>query len=104
MAQLDFTNRAMRAEMISAMKSWVFTANVDGFRQDYADAVPADFWQQATDTLRSIGTHKLLLLAEGRRAANFTSGSTTTLALIFTDPQRRVRHGRQRGQHPQRPQ
>jgi 1,4-alpha-glucan branching enzyme len=73
-AQLDFTNTAMRAEMISAMKSWVFTANVDGFRCDYADFQPNDFWQQATDTLRRINTHKLLLLAEGTRSSNFTSG------------------------------
>ncbi len=73
-AQLDFTNAAMRAELISAMKSWVFTANVDGFRCDYADFQPNDFWKQATDTLRSVRTHKLLLLAEGSRSANFTSG------------------------------
>ena len=73
-AQLDFSNAAMRLAMISAMKSWVFTANVDGFRCDYADFQPADFWRQATDTLRSVRTHKLLLLAEGTRATNFTSG------------------------------
>lgn len=73
-AQLNFNNAAMRAEMISAMKSWVFTANVDGFRYDYADYQPNDFWKQATDTLHSVRTHKLLLLAEGTRPANFTSG------------------------------
>jgi 1,4-alpha-glucan branching enzyme len=73
-AQLDFSSAAMRLEMISAMKSWVYTANVDGFRCDYADFQPYDFWQQATDTLRNIRTHKLLLLAEGSRAANFSAG------------------------------
>jgi 1,4-alpha-glucan branching enzyme len=73
-AQLDFSNSLMRAEMISALKSWVFTANVDGFRFDYADFQPNDFWRQATDTLRAVRTHKLLLLAEGTRASNFTSG------------------------------
>ncbi|MBO2010206.1 alpha-amylase family glycosyl hydrolase [Hymenobacter negativus] len=76
-AQLNFTNAAMRLEMISAMKSWVFTANVDGFRCDYADApdiAATDFWKQAVDTLRSVRTHKLLLLAEGTRASNFASG------------------------------
>lgn len=73
-AQLNFSNSAMRAEMISAMKSWVFTANVDGFRYDYADYQPNDFWKQATDTLRAVRTHKLLLLAEGTRSANFASG------------------------------
>ena len=73
-AQLNFTNAAMRLEMIAAMKSWVYTANVDGFRFDYADFQPADFWKQATDTLRNVRAHKLLLLAEGTRASNFSSG------------------------------
>ena len=73
-AQLDFAKPAMRLEMISAMKSWVFVANVDGFRCDYADFQPNDFWQQATDTLRNVRSHKLLLLAEGTRAANFSTG------------------------------
>ncbi len=73
-AQLNFNNAAMRLAMISAMKYWVFTANVDGFRCDYADPVPVDFWKQAIDTLRSISSHKLLMLAEGTRTANFTAG------------------------------
>ncbi|MDQ2792541.1 MAG: alpha-amylase family glycosyl hydrolase [Bacteroidota bacterium] len=73
-AQLDFTNPAMRLEMIAAMKSWVFTANVDGLRLDYADFQPDDFWKQATDTLRNVKTHRLLLLAEGTRPSNFASG------------------------------
>ncbi|OGX88611.1 hypothetical protein BEN48_09080 [Hymenobacter glacialis] len=73
-AQLNFSNLDMRLAMISAMKSWVFTANVDGFRCDYADFQPNDFWKQAVDTLRNVKTHKLLLLAEGTRASNFASG------------------------------
>ncbi len=73
-AQLDYTNAAMRLQMISDMKYWVYTANIDGFRCDYADNIPSDFWTQAIDTLRNITTHKLLLLAEGSRSANYTSG------------------------------
>jgi glycosidase len=73
-AQLDFNNTYMRAEMVSAIKSWVFTANVDGFRFDYADFQPNDFWKQTIDTLRNVKTHKLLLLAEATRSANFASG------------------------------
>ncbi|MCB2409629.1 alpha-amylase family glycosyl hydrolase [Hymenobacter lucidus] len=73
-AQLNFNSAPMRLEMISALKSWVYTANVDGFRFDYADFQPNDFWKQATDTLHNIKTHKLLLLAEGTRASNFASG------------------------------
>jgi glycosidase len=73
-ADLNFNNTDMRKEMIKAMKQWVYTANVDGFRCDAADFVPADFWKQAIDSLKNITTHKLLLLAEGTRQDHFTAG------------------------------
>jgi len=73
-AQLNFNNPEMRLAMIKAMKFWVLTANVDGFRCDYTDGPPVDFWKQAIDTLRNISTHKLLLLAEGSRSTNFSAG------------------------------
>lgn len=73
-AQLNFGNPAMRLEMIKAMKSWVYNANVDGFRCDYTDGPPLDFWKQTIDTLRNIKTHKLLLMAEGSRNTNYTVG------------------------------
>lgn len=73
-AQLNFASAPMRLAMIAAMKSWVYTANVDGFRFDYADAPPVDFWKQAIDTLRNVKSHKLLLLSESSRNANFTAG------------------------------
>ena len=72
-AQLNFNSAPMRLALIAAMKSWVFTANIDGFRCDYADAPPTSFWQQATDTLRSVKTHKLLLLAEGTNSTHFST-------------------------------
>ena len=73
-AQLNFSNQAMRLEMIRDMKYWVYTANIDGFRCDYVDGPPLDFWSQAVDTLRNISTHKLLLLAEGKRSGNYAAG------------------------------
>jgi glycosidase len=73
-AQLDFSNQDMRQALISAMKYWVYTANCDGFRCDYADGPPVDFWKQAIDTLRAISTHKLLMLAEGSRSTNYSAG------------------------------
>ncbi|WP_019948965.1 alpha-amylase family glycosyl hydrolase [Hymenobacter aerophilus] len=84
-AQLNFSSQPMRLEMIAAMKSWVYTANVDGFRCDYADAPPVDFWQQAVDTLRNIRSHKLLLLAEGTRPGNFTAGFDYNFGFPFYD-------------------
>lgn len=73
-AQLNFTNIEMRKAMIKSMKYWVLAANCDGFRCDYADGPPADFWKQAIDTLNNIKTHKLLMMAEGQRSDLFTSG------------------------------
>lgn len=82
-AQLNFQNFDMRAEMIKDMKYWVYTANCDGFRCDYADGPPADFWKQAIDTLRNITTHKLLMLAEGTRADHYASGFNYTFGFRF---------------------
>ncbi len=73
-AQLNFSNADMRLAMIDAMKYWVYTANIDGFRCDYSDGPPVDFWKQAIDTLRNISSHKLLMLAEGTRSTNFDAG------------------------------
>lgn len=89
-AQLNFNNAAMRQEMIRTMKSWVLKANVDGFRCDYADGPPADFWKQAIDTLRAINNRKLLLLAEGGRAANYGVGFDFNFGFGFFDNLKRI--------------
>ena len=82
-AQLNFDNNDMRLAMIADMKYWVFAANIDGFRCDFADNPPVSFWQQAIDTLRNISTHSLLLLAEGSRSANFTAGFDYNFGFAF---------------------
>lgn len=73
-AQLNYSNQYMEIQMIADMKYWVYAANIDGFRCDYADNIPDVFWAQDIDTLRAISTHKLLLLAEGSRSANYLAG------------------------------
>ncbi len=84
-AQLNFTNYSMRSAMIRAMKYWVYNANCDGFRCDYADGPPADFWKQAIDTMRSITSHRLLMLAEGSRSDHFGSGFNYTFGFRLYD-------------------
>jgi glycosidase len=64
-AQLDFTQPALRAEMIKALRYWVFQANIDGYRFDYADGPTPEFFAEALQSLNGIRTHKLLFLAEG---------------------------------------
>ena len=63
-AELNYDNPELRAEMISAMKYWILEANVDGYRCDYAGGVPNDFWNAAIDTLRAIPGRELLMFAE----------------------------------------
>jgi len=82
-AQLNYQQADMRKEMIADMKYWVYTANIDGYRCDAADFVPADFWKQAIDTLRTITTHKLLLLAEGTRSDHFAAGFDLAYGMAF---------------------
>lgn len=89
-AQLNFKNADMRQAMINAMKYWVYTANIDGFRCDYADGPPVDFWEQAIDTLRNISTHKLLLMAEGARSENFAAGFDYNFGFRFFENLKKI--------------
>jgi len=73
-AALNFNSAAMRTAMIRAMKYWIFNANIDGYRCDFADNIPSNFWTQSLDTLSNIKTHKLIYLAEGTNTAEITSG------------------------------
>ena len=74
-ADLNYDNKDMRAAMIDAMKFWIVEVGIDGFRCDVADGVPADFWKDAIDQLRSAaGDRKIVMLAEGKRSDNFTVG------------------------------
>jgi len=82
-AALNFNNNDMRIAMIRSMKYWVYTANIDGFRCDDADATPSDFWTQALDTLKNISTHKLLFLAEGTQGSEITDGFQLGYAFSF---------------------
>jgi len=69
--------------MIRAMKYWIFTANIDGYRCDNADYEPDDFWSQALDTLNTIKTHKLIYLAEGTTSPEISSGFQLDYAFSY---------------------
>ena len=54
---LNYNNRDMRTVMIAAMRYWVDTFGIDGFRCDMAHLVPLDFWvaaRQALDTIKPL--------------------------------------------------
>lgn len=82
-ADLNFDNQDMREAMIDAMKYWILEANVDGFRCDYADGVPFDFWSQAIDTLQNIPNRDYVLLAEGNRINHYNAGFDLSYAWDF---------------------
>jgi hypothetical protein len=73
-AALDMNNTTMRAAMLDAMRYWVFAANIDGFRCDYANNAPLPFWSAVISNLRGITSHKLIMFAEGDRLENFQTG------------------------------
>jgi glycosidase len=89
-AQLDFSNQNMRLELIKTMKNWVLTANIDGFRCDYTDGPPYDFWKQTIDTLRNITTHNLLLMSEGSRSDHFKAGFDYNFGFSFFGNLKRI--------------
>ena len=77
-ADLNFDQAAMRKEQIAAMKYWVLEANVDGFRCDYADGVPFDFWSEAITALKALPNRDILMLAEGSRSDHYQAGFDLT--------------------------
>nr|WP_315159117.1 alpha-amylase family glycosyl hydrolase [uncultured Flavobacterium sp.] len=89
-AQLNFNNQDMRTAMIDAMSYWVYSANIDGFRCDYADFVPQNFWTDANSALRKIKNQELLMLAEGTKVNHFAAGFDFTFGFGFFDTLKKV--------------
>lgn len=79
-ADLNFGNQEMRSAMKQAMRYWILQANVDGFRCDYADGVPFDFWSDAITDLRSIPNRHIIMLAEGDRSDHYDAGFDMTFS------------------------
>lgn len=73
-ADLNFDNKDMRTAMKDAMLYWVREIGIDGYRCDYADGVPADFWQEAITALKAVRGDKLLMLAESSDKAFYQCG------------------------------
>lgn len=72
-ADLNFNNSSMRTAMIESMIYWIKEADIDGFRFDYAEGVPVDFWKEAITQLRK-QKEGLVLLAEGGDVALMNAG------------------------------
>lgn len=52
--QLNYSSQGLRNAMIDALCYWVREFDIDGYRCDYADGVPRDFWRQAREAVNAI--------------------------------------------------
>jgi glycosidase len=64
---LDYSKPALWDAMIGAMKHWVQTADIDGFRCDVASLVPTPFWLRARFELDAV--KPMFMLAESNDPA-----------------------------------
>ena len=59
---LNFNHNTLQDYMIEAMKFWVETTDIDGFRCDVAGMVPLEFWERARNELDKV--KPIFMLAE----------------------------------------
>jgi glycosidase len=97
-ADLNFTNAAMKLEMIEDMKYWIKKANVDGFRCDAADYVPQSFWKQAIDSIKKIPNRNVIWFAEGERNDHFSAGFQMVFSWDFYSKLKSVYNGQSAAQ------
>lgn len=76
--KLNYDNRELRDSMIEAMEWWIRQSNIDGFRCDYAEGPPADFWKECIDSLKKI--KHVFMLAEGDKPYLHEAGFDETYA------------------------
>lgn len=93
-ADLNYGNVDMRQAMLDAMKYWITEVDIDGYRCDYAEGVPHDFWQNAIKELKSLKGNDLLMLAEGEVSALFTDGFDMVYGWKFADQLQQVYAGK----------
>lgn len=74
--KLNYDNKEMRDSMIDAMKFWIKNADIDGFRCDVAEPVPADFWKTCIGELKKM--KDVFMLAEGNTSWLHESGFDAT--------------------------
>lgn len=77
--QLDYSKPELRTYMIDAMKFWVDSIGVDGFRCDAVSFMPLDFWSTAIAELKNIRSD-IFILAEDNGTQYNTAGFDMTYA------------------------
>ncbi len=90
--KLDYSNRELRDSMIAVMKFWLTETNIDGFRCDVAEEVPADFWSECITELKKI--KNVFMLAEGENPSLHYAGFDATYAWSLMGPMADVYSGK----------
>lgn len=72
-AQLNYNEPSTAEAMTDAMMYWVEQGKIDGFRCDYADGVPHEFWQSFIAKARAVNP-SLMMLAETNYADFYNDG------------------------------
>lgn len=81
--KLDYGNPETGEAMIDAMRYWVDRFDIDGFRCDFAEGVPAAFWAQAIESLRE--QKRLIMFAEGHEPRLAEAGFDALFGRGFGD-------------------
>ncbi len=70
---LNYNIQAVRDTMKECMLYWVREADIDGFRCDYANGAPLDFWQDVNDAIYNLKPDAFLL-AETSDTRHYNAG------------------------------
>jgi glycosidase len=97
-AQLDYKNTAARDYFADALKFWLKTYDIDGFRCDVAEAIPSDFWLPIIAELRQIKPD-ILMLAESTLPEHHTVGFDLTYSWNVYDVVLDIMQGKKSAQH-----
>lgn len=68
-ADLNYDNKELWADMTAEMKYWIDEHDIDGFRADVAGEVPTKFWEEALPQLEE--TKPIFMLAESEEKELF---------------------------------
>lgn len=72
-AQLDYSEPSTVEAMTDAMLYWINEAGIDGYRCDYADGVPHEFWASFIERARAVNPD-FIMLAETSKADFYNDG------------------------------
>ena len=90
--KLDYSSAELRDSMIDAMKFWIRTSNIDGFRCDVATDVPEDFWKQCISSLRKM--KNVFMLGEGDTSMLHNGGFDASYTWRIMGPMSDVYNGK----------